>query len=360
MLRRVLRLKRRIRVVPGQQRWPLFPDPERSAGDNPFLDALHADKPLRVWSLIVTIFGDVVMRQGRDRAPGPIWIGPLLLLLERLGVDSGLARTSLSRLVANGVLERDKAGRNTFYRLTPASAAGIRARGRQDLRAVARPRPRRASGSRSPIAPPIGRGARAALEADGFPLLRRQFRAGAGARARRRRRRRASSWRNAEAGGRADRARARPLEGRGAADRLTRIFWRASTPSPRPSSCPKARSSPASSRCTACAASCCAILACPKPRCRRTGPATRPARRSRGCCERSTRRPRHGWRSIGFAAANPRADRSKSPTGNRGETGLGEAGCRTGAFVAGLARGRPRRNGALYLVTKILDFIEKL
>jgi len=88
----------------------------------PFLEALHADKPLRVWSLIVTIFGDIVMWQGAEVAPGPIWVAPLLTLLEMLGVESGLARTSLSRLVASGVLEREKAGRNTFYRLTPNSA----------------------------------------------------------------------------------------------------------------------------------------------------------------------------------------------------------------------------------------------
>ena len=89
------------------------------------LEALHADKPLRVWSLIVTIFGDVVMRQGRDVAPGPIWTGHLLDLLERLGVEGGLVRTSLSRLVSSGVLDRDKAGRNTFYRLAPSSAAAF-------------------------------------------------------------------------------------------------------------------------------------------------------------------------------------------------------------------------------------------
>ncbi len=89
----------------------------------PFLDALHADKPLRVWSLIVTIFGDIVMRQGRDVDPGPIWTGHLLDLLERLGLDAGIVRTSLSRLVANGVLVREKSGRNTFYRLSRNSAA---------------------------------------------------------------------------------------------------------------------------------------------------------------------------------------------------------------------------------------------
>jgi phenylacetic acid degradation operon negative regulatory protein len=88
----------------------------------PYLDALHAEKPLRVWSLIVTIFGDVVMRKGLDRAPGPIWTGRLLDLLALMGIDAGLARTSLSRLVSGGMLEREKLGRNTFYRLSPASA----------------------------------------------------------------------------------------------------------------------------------------------------------------------------------------------------------------------------------------------
>ncbi len=88
-----------------------------------FLAALHADKPLRVWSLIITIFGDIVMRQGSETDPASIWTGHLLDLLERLGVDAGLVRTSLSRLVANGVLLREKSGRNTFYRLSRSSAA---------------------------------------------------------------------------------------------------------------------------------------------------------------------------------------------------------------------------------------------
>lgn len=87
------------------------------------LAILHADTPLRVWSLIVTIFGDIVMRRGTEAAPGPIWVAPLLDLLENLGVEASPARTSLSRLVAGGVLAREKVGRNTFYRLTPASAA---------------------------------------------------------------------------------------------------------------------------------------------------------------------------------------------------------------------------------------------
>lgn len=79
--------------------------------------------PIRVWSLIVTVFGDIVMDRGTVEAPAPVWIAPLLELLARLGVDAASARTNFSRLVANGTLEREKAGRNTFYRLSAASRA---------------------------------------------------------------------------------------------------------------------------------------------------------------------------------------------------------------------------------------------
>ena len=136
----------------------------------PFLDALHADKPLRVWSLIVTIFGDVVMRQGRDLAPPPVWTGHLLALLDLLGVEPGLVRTSLSRLVSGGTLERGKSGRNTFYRLSSASA--------RDFAAAAetiygrKPRPP-AEGFHVALIDrtPDRAGARAALEAQGFRFL---------------------------------------------------------------------------------------------------------------------------------------------------------------------------------------------
>ncbi|MFM9976207.1 MAG: PaaX family transcriptional regulator C-terminal domain-containing protein [Beijerinckiaceae bacterium] len=89
------------------------------------IQSLHAETPLRVWSLIVTIFGDVVMRGGTDPAPGPIWTGALLALLEEMKIDPGLVRTSLSRLVANGTLLREKTGRNTYYRPAPASRAAF-------------------------------------------------------------------------------------------------------------------------------------------------------------------------------------------------------------------------------------------
>jgi phenylacetic acid degradation operon negative regulatory protein len=82
---------------------------------------LHAETPLRVWSLIVTIFGDAVMNRGTIAEPAPVWSANLMALLDLLGIDAGIARTNLSRLVANGTLARDKSGRNTFYRLSAAS-----------------------------------------------------------------------------------------------------------------------------------------------------------------------------------------------------------------------------------------------
>lgn len=82
--------------------------------------------PFRVWSLIVTIFGDIVMDRGTRAEPEPVWIAPLLELLALLGVDAAAARTNFSRLVANGTLLRDKTGRNTFYRLSPESRDDFR------------------------------------------------------------------------------------------------------------------------------------------------------------------------------------------------------------------------------------------
>lgn len=82
---------------------------------------LLEETPLRVWSLIITIFGDVVMKQGTDLSPEPIWTSDLMAILDGLGIEAGVARTNLSRLVANGTLLRDKNGRNTLYRLSQKS-----------------------------------------------------------------------------------------------------------------------------------------------------------------------------------------------------------------------------------------------
>jgi len=48
---------------------------------------------------------------------GSVWLGTLLAFFETIDVDSGVVRTAMSRLAADGWLERHKVGRNSYYRL---------------------------------------------------------------------------------------------------------------------------------------------------------------------------------------------------------------------------------------------------
>jgi phenylacetic acid degradation operon negative regulatory protein len=58
------------------------------------------------------VFGDAIVPRG-----GSVWLGTLLEFFETLDIDSGVVRTAMSRLAADGWLERKKVGRNSFYRL---------------------------------------------------------------------------------------------------------------------------------------------------------------------------------------------------------------------------------------------------
>ena len=91
------------------------------------IEQLHAEGRLRVWSLVVTIFGDAVAPRG-----GSIAMTDLSELLERLGAEPGAIRTAMSRLARDGWVERDRVGRKSYYRLaepraveTEAAAARI-------------------------------------------------------------------------------------------------------------------------------------------------------------------------------------------------------------------------------------------
>ncbi len=83
----------------------------------PLISALHAEGRLRVWSLVITVFGDLVQHRG-----GQITTQRLGQLLGRVGVESGTVRTALSRLTRDGWLERERQGRSSLCRL---SAQGI-------------------------------------------------------------------------------------------------------------------------------------------------------------------------------------------------------------------------------------------
>ncbi|GHE01734.1 hypothetical protein U879_16130 [Defluviimonas sp. 20V17] len=84
----------------------------------PLLQSLAAEGRLRVWSLVISFFGDAVQPRG-----GRVAAARLQRLMERLGVEGGALRTALSRLAADGWLERDREGRNSFYRLSKGGVA---------------------------------------------------------------------------------------------------------------------------------------------------------------------------------------------------------------------------------------------
>ncbi len=83
----------------------------------PLIDALHAEGRLRVWSLVITVFGDLVQHRG-----GQVSTARLRALLGRVGVEQGALRTALSRLGSDGWVTSERMGRTSYYRL---SAQGI-------------------------------------------------------------------------------------------------------------------------------------------------------------------------------------------------------------------------------------------
>jgi phenylacetic acid degradation operon negative regulatory protein len=69
-------------------------------------------EPSRTGSIIITVFGDAIAPRG-----GSVWLGTLLKFFETLDIDASVVRTAMSRLTADGWFERNKVGRNSFYRL---------------------------------------------------------------------------------------------------------------------------------------------------------------------------------------------------------------------------------------------------
>src|ERR1700733_3440341 len=66
----------------------------------------------RTGSIVITLFGDAIVPRG-----GSVWLGTLLAVFETIDIDAGVVRTAMSRLAADGWLERHKVGRNSYYRL---------------------------------------------------------------------------------------------------------------------------------------------------------------------------------------------------------------------------------------------------
>lgn len=77
------------------------------------LDEFRGRRSVQAGSLIVSLFGDAVLPRG-----GAIWLGSLIRLLEPLGLNERLVRTSVFRLAKEGWLVAESQGRRSNYRLT--------------------------------------------------------------------------------------------------------------------------------------------------------------------------------------------------------------------------------------------------
>jgi phenylacetic acid degradation operon negative regulatory protein len=87
-----------------------------AAAVHALVDRFHERKPVRAWSLIVTLYGDAVVPRG-----GSLWLGSLTELMALFRIDAGHVRTAMSRLTADGWLVRERIGRNSYYRLSARS-----------------------------------------------------------------------------------------------------------------------------------------------------------------------------------------------------------------------------------------------
>ena len=91
-------------------------------------------EPSRTGSIVITVFGDAIVPRG-----GSVWLGTLLEFFEKLDIDASVVRTAMSRLTADGWFERNKFGRNSFYRLVQSGPADFRYRDQTHLRPAGRP-----------------------------------------------------------------------------------------------------------------------------------------------------------------------------------------------------------------------------
>ena len=75
------------------------------------VDQLHQSR-LRVWSIIITFFGDTIAPRG-----GVMWLSTFRPVAARLRIEAGTLGAAMSRLTADGWLARERRGRHSLYRL---------------------------------------------------------------------------------------------------------------------------------------------------------------------------------------------------------------------------------------------------
>lgn len=84
------------------------------------LEAFRKQDRVQAGSLIISAFGDAIVPRG-----GRVWLGSLIRLLEPLGLNERLVRTSVFRLVRDQWLRSEPCGRRTDYLLTGSGAQRI-------------------------------------------------------------------------------------------------------------------------------------------------------------------------------------------------------------------------------------------
>jgi phenylacetic acid degradation operon negative regulatory protein len=87
---------------------------DRSQAWDAIIERLQGPGRLRVWSVIITVFGDAIAPHG-----GSIPLQTLQEIMSRLGIEAGAVRTALSRLASEGWVTREREGRLSHYSLAP-------------------------------------------------------------------------------------------------------------------------------------------------------------------------------------------------------------------------------------------------
>jgi phenylacetic acid degradation operon negative regulatory protein len=74
-----------------------------------------AQRRVRANSLIITVYGDFIAAHG-----GTVWLGSFIRLVEPLGLNERMVRTSVYRLSQDKWLVSEQIGRKSYYSLTPS------------------------------------------------------------------------------------------------------------------------------------------------------------------------------------------------------------------------------------------------
>lgn len=77
------------------------------------IETFSNTRPIHANSLLLSIYGDTICPHG-----GTIWLGSLIKLVEPLGINQRLVRTSVFRLAEKGILQSKQVGRRSYYSLT--------------------------------------------------------------------------------------------------------------------------------------------------------------------------------------------------------------------------------------------------